>query len=253
MNCLKKSSLYLVLTLALAGASRLAAEKMTLTDKQGRALTADVLAVEKDAGKVKIQREDGQIFSLPLENLSQADHDKLLKLADTLAAAEAAKPLKPDAIKLELSRGNFKTTRKSEDITLTSGDIVKDGITITQENWGYALTISNRTPKAIDELRAEYRLFATVDDMGVADDKLVLKKKAYKTPIEKIEALDKITLRTETIVAVKSALKGNIYVAKTGRSESSERLYGIWLRVFRGDQLVQEIAMPDSLRTKQKW
>jgi len=253
MDYLNKTAVYLALTLLLAGASRLSAEKMTLTDKQGRALTADVLAVEKDAGKVKIQREDGQIFSLPLDNLIQADHDKLLKLADTLAAVEAAKPLKPDALKLELNRGNFKTTKKSEDVTLTTGVTVKDGVTITQENWGYALTISNRTPKPIDELRAEYRLFATVDNMGVAEDKLVLKKKAYKTPIEKIESLNKTTLRTETIVAVKMAYNGNIVSAKTGRSESGERLYGIWLRVFRGDQLVQEIAMPDSLRTKEKW
>ncbi len=253
MNYLNPKNVYIVLTLALASTSHLSAEKMLLTDKQGRALTADVLAVEKDAGKVKIQRDDGQIFSLPLDNLIQADHDKLLKLADTLAAAEASKPLKPDAIKLELSRGNFKTTKKSEDVKLTTGDTVKDGVTITQENWGYALTISNRTPKPIDELRAEYRLFATVDNMAVAEDKLVLKKKAYTTPIEKIDALNKITLRTETIVAVKMAYNGNIVSAKTGRSESGERLYGIWLRVFRGDQLVQEIAMPDSLRTKEKW
>jgi hypothetical protein len=236
-----------------AGASRLAAEKMTLTDKQGRGLTADVLAVEKDAGKVKIQRDDGQIFSLPIDTLIKADQDKLLALAETLAAAEAAKPLKPDAIKVELNRGNFKTIKKSEDVKLNTGDTVKDGVTIIQENWGYALTISNRTPKPIEELRAEYRLFATVDNMSVAEDKLVLKKKAYKTSVDKIAALDKTTLRTETIAAVKMAFNGNIVAAKTGRSESSERLYGIWLRIFRGDQLVQEIAMPDSLRTKEKW
>jgi len=253
MNCINKTASYLFLTLLLVSGSRLSAEKMTLTDKQGRALKADVLAVEKEAGTVKIQRDDGQVFNLHLDSLIKEDHDKLLKLAETLAAAEAAKPLKPDAIKIELNRGNFKTTKKSEDVKLTSGDTVKDGVTITQENWGYALTISNRTPKPIDELRAEYRLFATVDNMSVAEDKLVLKKKAYKTPIEKIEALDKTTMRTETITAVKMAFNGNIVSSKTGRSESGERLYGIWLRLYRGDQLVQEIAMPDSLRTKEKW
>jgi hypothetical protein len=65
--------------------------------------------------------------------------------------------------------------------------------------------------------------------------------------------MGKITARTETILAVKTALNGNIVAAGTGRFESSERLYGIWLRVYRGDQLVQEIAMPEGLRTKQKW
>ena len=253
MSHLNPKSVFLVLTLAVVGTSHLSAEKMLLTDKQGRSLTADVLAVEKDAGKVKIKRDDGQVFTLPLDHLIKADQDNLLTLADTLAAAEAAKPLKPDAIKLEINRGNFKTTKKTEDVKLNTGDTVKDGLTITQENWGYALTISNRTPKPLEELRAEYRLFATVDNMGVAEDKLVLKKKAYSSPINKIDALDKTTLRTETITAVKMAFNGNIVSAKTGRSESGERLYGIWLRVFRGDQLVQEIAMPDSLRTKEKW
>ena len=242
MNYLNKTSVYLALTLLLAGASRLSAEKMTLTDKQGRALTADVLAVEKDAGKVKIQRDDGQTFSLSLDNLIKPDQDKLLALAETLAAAEAAKPLKPDALKLELSRGNFKTTKKTDGVE-----------NIIEENWGYALTITNRTPKPIDGLRADYRLFATVDNPGVVQDKLVLKKKAYKINLPMISALDKNIVRTETITAIKMELQPGWVYTGTGRTGSSERLYGIWLRVFRGDQLVQEIAMPDSLRTKEKW
>jgi hypothetical protein len=242
MNYLNKTSVYLALTLLLAGASRLSAEKMTLTDKQGRALTADVLAVEKDAGKVKIQRDDGQIFILPLDNLIKPDQDKLVALAETLAAAEAAKPLKPDALKLELSRGNFKTTKKTEGVT-----------NIIEENWGYALTITNRTPKPIDGLRTEYRLFATVDNPGEAPDKMTLKKKAYNTTVPMISALDKTIVRTETIIAIKTQLHPGWVYRNSRRTESGERLYGIWLRVFRGDQLVQEIAMPDSLRTKEKW
>ena len=251
MNHLKKIALLLALVGGLTGASRLAAEPLTLTDKQGRALTAEILSVEK--GLVKIKREDGQVFSLPLDNLSEADQVKLAALSEKLATAEAAKPLSAAAIKIELNRGNFKTVKKTEDVKLKTGTTVPDGLAITQENWGYALTISNTTPKPIEGLRAEYRLFATVDSMGTAEDKKGLKKKPYKTPIETIDALGKITFRTETITAVKMAFVGNIVSANTGRSESGERLYGIWLRVFRGDQLVQEIAMPDSLRTKEKW
>jgi hypothetical protein len=253
MNHIKKISALLVLNLALTGATRLSAEKMTLTDKKGRAIAAEVLEVEKVSGKVKFKREDGQVFSLPIDSLAIDDQKKLLALSDVLAAKEAAKPLPADAIKIDLSRGNFKTTKKNEDVKLTSGDTVKDGVTITTENWGYTLTIANRTPKQLDGLHAEYRLFATVDKMSVADDKLVLKKKSYETPIDSIFALDKITVRTETITAIKMAFNGNIFSAKTGRNESEERLYGIWLRLFRGDQMVQEIAMPDSLRTKEKW
>lgn len=251
MNYLKKTALFLALNFALTGESRLAAESVTLTDKQGRVISAEVLSVEKS--KVTIKRADGQVFSLPLDALIETDQTKLAGLAEKLAAAEAAKPLSAAAIKIELSRGNFKTVKKTENVKLNTGETVPDGLAITQENWGYAMTIINTTPKPIEGLSAEYRLFATVDSMGTAEDKKGMKKKPYKTPIETIDALGKITLRTETITAVKMAFVGNIVSANTGRSESGERLYGIWLRVFRGDQLVQEIAMPESLRTKEKW
>ena len=240
MNYLKKTALLMALNVGLTAASRLAAEPLTLTDTQGRALTAEVLSVEKT--KVTIKRADGQVFSLPLDNLIAADQTKLAALAEKLATAEAAKPLAADAIKIELNRGNFKTTKKTEDV-----------ITTIQENWGYALTISNHTPKPVEGLRAEYRLFATVDNPGVTQDKLILKKKAYKTSIEPLGALEKITFRTETITAIKTELPPGYVYSNSGRTESGERLYGIWLRIFRGDQLVKEIAMPESLRTKEKW
>lgn len=237
--------------LILTCASQLSAEVMTLTNTQGKSLTADIIAVESD--HVKIKREDGQAFSIPLDSLRLADQKRVVQLAQKMAAEEAAKPLAPDAIKVELSRKIFKTTSQKEDIKLTTGATVHGGATITQENWGYSLTLTNHTAKPIQGLHTEYRLFATVDELSVADDKLVLKKKAYTTPIDPIKEMNKITVNTESISTTKTALSGNIYSSKSGRNESGERLYGIWLKIFKGDQLVYELAMPESLRTKQKW
>ncbi|MET0261522.1 MAG: hypothetical protein ABW223_01400, partial [Rariglobus sp.] len=51
------------------------ADVFTLTDKQGRSLKAEVLSVSND--QVKIKRNDGQTFNLPLATLAPEDQEKL--------------------------------------------------------------------------------------------------------------------------------------------------------------------------------
>ena len=233
-----------ILGLALIGSGHLSAEVHTLTDKQGRVITAEVLSV--DNGQVKIKREDGQVFSLPLDSLSQADQAKVV-------AAEADKPLAADAIQVDLSRAKFSTSSKDVDVKLTGGSVVPKGQTIVEEKWGYSTMVNNHTPRPIAGLRAEYRLYATVDSVGVAEDKLVLKKKAYTTPIENIPGFGKVTFRTETVTAVQTHFNGNIKATDSGRSSSEERLYGVWMKIMSGDKVVYETSMPPSLSTKQKW
>jgi hypothetical protein len=222
------------------------AELFTLTDKQGRSIKADVLSVSD--GQVKIKRDDGQTFNVPLASLGDDDQKKLR----AWSAEQAIKTLPPGAIQVELSRGKFDTIKKDIDVTLTNGDIVKNGRTLTEEKWGYAVTVSNRTSQPVENLRAEYLLFATVDNIHVKEDK-GLKRKRYKTPIATVPELGKISFRTETISAVKSKYNGNITSAKTGDSTTRETPYGIWLRVYRGNDMLYEAAMPDSLRTAEKW
>jgi hypothetical protein len=228
-----------------AGLSLARAETQTLTDKQGRSLKADVISVSGD--KVKIKRDDGQTFELPLSNLSDDDQSRLKAWAKT----EAAKSLPDDALVVEFSRGKFETTKKDIEVKLVGGGVVKDGMTVTEEKWGYAITLTNRTTQPIENLRTEYILFATVDSVHTEDKGM--RKKNYKTAIETIPTLGKTTFRTETISAVKTKYNGNIVSAKTGESSSRETLFGIWIRIYRGDQLVYENSMPGTLRTTEKW
>ncbi len=242
---LSRHSLLLAILLALTGApSR--AELLTLTDKQGRSILADVLSIQN--GQVKIKRDDGRVFELPLDTLKDDDQKKL----NEWAAQEAVKPLPPGALQVELSRGVFKTDKRVVDVTLVGGDVVKNGQTITEEKWGYGVTIINKTARSVDNLRTEYRLFATVDNIHVKE-KQGLKKKSYRSAIENVPELGRITFRTETVSAIKTKYNGNIHSAKTGDTSSRETLHGIWIRIYRGDDLVYETAMPDSLRTSETW
>jgi len=222
----------------------------TFTDKQGRSLKAEVISVEDD--KVTIKREDGQTFSLSLDTLSD-DDQKALK---DWAAQQAAKPksLPPGAIAVTLSRAIFDTNKKTVDVKLTTGETVKNGRTLTEDKWGYAVNLTNRTSQPIDNLRTEYRLFATIDDIQVkAGVKQGLKKKAYTSKIPAIKEFGQLAFRTETISAIKSKYNGNIVAANSGESSSRETLSGIWIRIYQGDDLVYETSLPDSLRTTEKW
>jgi hypothetical protein len=222
------------------------AEPQTLTDKQGRSLKAEVISVSGD--QVKIKRDDGQTFNLPLASLSEDDQKKL----KTWAEKEASKALPSGALTVELSRAKFETTKKDVDVTLSTGGIAKNGLTITNEKWGYTVTVANHTSQPLEHLRAEYRLFATVDDIQVKE-KQGLKKKSYQRQIETIAELSHISFRTDTISAIKSKFNGNIVATKSGDSSSRETLHGIWLRIYRGDELVYEDAMPKSLSTTESW
>ncbi len=235
-----------LLFIAASSISLVQAEVQTLTDKQGRSIKADVLSVRGD--QVKIKREDGQIFNLSLANLAEDDQKSLKAWGEK----EAAKGLPPGAIQVEMSRAKFDTSKKDIDVTLTNGDIVKNGRTITEEKWGYAVTISNRTPQPIAKLRAEYLLFATTDDLHVKE-KQGLKKKRHASSIETIPELDRTAFRTETISAMKSKYNGNIVSAKSGDTTSRESLHGIWMRIYRDDELIYEAASPETLRTTEKW
>lgn len=243
-----RSSFACTFALAIAlisGASRLHAEPFTLTDKQGRSLKAEVLSVTDD--QVKIKREDGQTFNLSLATLTADDQRKLKEWA-----AKEAKSIPPGAIQVELSRGIFKTEKKDDDVTLTNGNVIKDGRTTTEDKWGYNVTITNKASKPIENLHAEYLLFATVDSVHVKE-KQAMKKKNYRSAIETVPALSRIIFRTETISAFKMKYNGNIVSAKTGDSSSRETLTGIWIRIYSGDELVYEGVTPESLRITEKW
>ncbi|HEY9250933.1 MAG TPA: hypothetical protein VIO38_17450 [Rariglobus sp.] len=236
----------IALTVATGLFDRLQAEPFTLTDKQGRSIKAEVLDVTGD--QVKIKRDDGQTFNLSLSVLAEEDQKKL----KAWSAAEAAKALPPGAIQVELSRGIFKTEKRDSDVTLVGGEIIKNGRTTTEDKWGYKVTIANKTPRPIENLRAEYRLFATVDDVHVKG-KQGLKKKTYQSALESIPELGRTVFQTETISALKTKYNGNIVSAKTGDSTSRETLYGIWIRIYRGEELLYEESMPVSLMTAEKW
>ncbi|MFH1499049.1 MAG: hypothetical protein ABII82_14625 [Verrucomicrobiota bacterium] len=216
----------------------------TFTDTQGRSIRAQLIDATDD--EVTIKREDGRTFTLKVDQLSAADQKVIREFA------KRPRPIPAGALQVEMSRGMFSSEKKDSDVILTTGKIVKNGRTTTTEKWGYTITLNNKSPEPIKGLRAEYRLFATVDNVH-EKGKQGLKKTAYSTKIETIPLHDRVSFRTETIDASKMRYNGNIVSAATGDSTSRETLVGIWIRIYRDQELVMESSMPAGLADKEQW
>lgn len=227
----------LALTLTLVLAPLLSrAETFTLTDKQGRSIKADVISVADN--QVKIKRDDGQTFDLAINTLSEDDQKKLKDWA-----AKDATRIPASALKIELNRGVFKTDKKD-----------KDGMTLTQEKWGYNITVTNQSAKPIPTLTLKYVLFVKPDlGPGKDDENPKLKRSIGTADIAGIQPLSKVELRTDSIDIYKQKLKpGYVWRGAGGTEMIRDTLCGVWLRVYAGDELVSETCVPESLMKTEK-
>lgn len=225
------------------------AETRTLTDTQGRTIQADVIGVEGD--QVRIRRADGQVFDLPLDRLAEADRKALV--AWEKERASKPRPLPPGSFDVQMSRGKFASETVETDVKLTSGAVVKNGRITTEEKWGFSFMLNNRSSAPLAGLRAEYILFATKDDVHKAGKNEGLRRARHRAKIDDIPAFGRVDFRTETVSAFKMKYRGNIVSAATGDSKSRESLYGVWIKIFRGDELIYEAASPERLMQEEQW
>jgi hypothetical protein len=226
------------------------AETFTLTDKQGRSLKADVVSVEEDTAQIK--REDGQAFDLTISTLIDEDQKKLR----AWAAIENAKPkpIPANAIEVINGRGKFSSSKVEKTETYqvpvyrsngsgggsTSMETRTRTLVTTTEQWGYSVTVTNRSLGPISGLRAEYALFTN-------DGNSRSRGSTSSMPIGTLKSSGSIILKTNTVPLVKSAYKG------TTAKPAGGQLTGIWVRIYRGEDLISETSSPETIRTTERW
>lgn len=225
----------------------------TLTAADGRTIEADVTGFEGD--KVSIKRADsGQAFTLPISSFAEADQVALRAEAEE-AAKQAAKPvpLRDGDIQVELSRVRFGTRKSSQDVTMADGSISKDLLAITEDDWGYTITLKNNTRRRVEGLRAEYILYTKVDVIDKTNRSPSIRRKGFALVFEPVPLGGRVSAKSEAVVTRKTELRGGYVWGGTGDKDTRDTLHGIWLRVYQGDTLVLEVSSPDGLRTSEKW
>jgi hypothetical protein len=222
----------IALTLLALISSPLSAETLTLTDKQGRSISADVISVENEIAKIK--RTDGQTFDLPLANLVDADQEKLrawVKPAEPDVKKPDAPALTASSLLITASRGKF-----SSENLFVSGTYKH-----AHEQWGYSLQVTNTTLKPIDDIRIEYNLYgSTFMDLPSATTR------TGRIPVGRLAARAASTpVRTQSVEVCKrrDAEYGNF----------GGEMRGIWIRVYVAEKLLVEQITPVGLDKTQKW
>lgn len=234
----------------LGGLTRLDAR--TLTSADGRAIEAEVLGFD-GTEKVRIKRADtGQTFTLPIDTFGEADA-KALRAEAKEAAEKPAPPPGERDIAIELSRVRFDSRKTAEDIQLSDGSTARKAFVITDEDWGYSVTLRNTTGLPVEKLRIEYLLYVKVDVVEGREGKPGLRRQAGKAAYETLPANGRATVKTSAITTRETELKRGIQWRGTNDSKTRDTLHGIWLRLYQGDKLVSETASPTTLMSEGRW
>jgi len=214
----------------------------TLTDTQGRSITADVISI--DGNQVKIKRNDGQSFELAINSLIEDDQKKLRDWQKR----EADKPIPDGAIQVGSSRSKFDSKRTQQSVTVvtpyTDGTTKSEKRTriTTDESWGFSITVSNQSLNTIDGLRAEYVLFT-----GGGPKSSPSPGRPATLQVGTLKSRGQAILKTNTV-----------NFTKTNWSDESSpglgsQLHGVWVRIYRNDLLLKEYSSPETLQSTQQW
>lgn len=233
----------------LLGVAPARAELFTLTDTQGRSIQAEIIAVEGDAATIK--RADGQAFKLPLEKLTQVDQARLREWAKDQKTKAPVFPA--GAIKVTPTKKRVSKKEIEQDVTLTTQETIKAGKTITEEQWGYELEIVSATGIDLSGLKIEYRLFVNEDNVHVSDREEGFRSQKYSAELPDLPGYGRTTFTTKTMLAKSERYAKGIRAGETGARKSDESLAGIWVKIYRGKELIYDWVTPERLRNGSNW
>lgn len=213
----------------------------TLTSQDGRTIEVEILAYDGDSIRIK-RKDGGQTFTVPIESFSAADQRALR--AEAKAEAAKPKPVPAGSVNIELSRGMFSSEKRES-----------TGLTYTHEQWGFNVVITNRSGPLLENLRVEYLLLLEPNPHHTApSERNKLKRTTGKETLEPLATGTRTQFRTSTVEAVKVALKpGWVWADEDRKRTTRDKLYGIWVRVYRGDELISEATTPSSIVNREKW
>lgn len=235
---------HMMLLLALAGlgvtTEGRSGEIRTFTNKQGVAIQAEFIALTD--GVVKIKRDDGRVFDLPLSALSDADQ-KWIKV-------EAAKPaaIPASALEVQMVRATYSTKKDEKS---------QKGLILTVDDAGYRVSITNRSSQTLPKLTARYRVFVQNDPGSFKD----AEKEGGIRHVDNVAELNDLApfknteFRTDPIQLASTKLQRG-YVWKDNkkpREKIADEIIGIQLRIYSGSQLISEQHVPPSLEKTQPW
>ena len=189
------------------------AESREFTDKQGRKLQGEIIAVSGDQVQIK-RSADAKLFALPIKQFVEEDQ----KAVALFAATNVKHNFEVKYAKTKLG----KSKSKSDDVTLEA------------ERWAYKIALRNLSAVDADDVRLDYWLFRRIDDGKIKSAPRV--DSTGSLTIASIKKAATYEFTTEPVTLEKTQLDAGYYYLDGTKSKSADSMGGLALRIFRGDK-----------------
>ncbi len=227
--------LYLLSMILFSGLIASAAEEYhTFTNSNGVTIKAKPLRMQGD--RVEIEREDGQTFVVDPAIFTSEDREFLAQWRKERAIDKGA---------IEVAAKSATTRKVKEDNGAVEYKIFKGY---------YKVSVSNTSEMTFKDLKAEYRFFVFENEIA-ADKRSDGKLKRYKgdTKITSLAPYGNFEFETDKAEMKESKLASGWYYVGGGKDKSEDELEGIWVRIYKDEDIVGEYAYPSTLPEKEKW
>ena len=122
-----------------------------------------------------------------------------------------------------------------------------------EESWGYVVTIANHSFKDIPDLRVEYVVFSKHQRFGSKSDEPKPERRSESKALGNLPNNGKTNFETGQVTLKKARLKADWYYSNGAKGKAKDELSGLWLRIYSGNDLIDEFAQPAALKTEEKW
>lgn len=211
-------------------------EMRSFTDTSGRKIEGTILSGTE--ATVSIEVSGGKEYTLPIAKFSEADQEFIREWV-------ASHPSQAASFKFDLAETTKRTGREQR----KSGDME-----VSEEKWVYFLRLRNKSTSESGELELRYRVFVSQAPEGDSKDRPVRTVDGAKG-IASLKPNAEAESQTPPVMLTETQLTGAARYADGGRNKKTEKLEGIWVKVFqkgiriweirKGNSPVKEAAWPD--------
>lgn len=226
-------SVSLVLGLILLAPWLVWAQVRTFTDTEGKTIEAEL--IEADAGSVRVRRDDGVVFDVARERLSESDQEFIDQWIRQRAFAYGGIEVNAWRVRLKSDRDQTKSSVR------------------TTEEWCYKFSVQNHSRMTLDRLAVEYRIFWIDDRSNVKSENLPRLRVEGTDRIPALAPHESAELTTKTITLRGTKLRPGRRYAGTGKHRVEDSIAGIWIRVMQDDVVLHEFARPSRLIKEERW
>jgi hypothetical protein len=208
------------------------------TDTKGRKLDGEIVSV--DAGQATLKLANGGLMPIALTTFSAADQKYIQEWA--------AQNVKYN-FEVKVGREKVGAAKKKVDDSPLGG-LVSSVLKEQEEKWVYKLSLRNLARSDATGLVAKYWIFRR-EDTGKAIAAPVLEVSGSKSVADaKKGAIVEVV--TDPVTLTKTQLQGGLAYADGARNNTSDKMGGVVLRLFKEDRQIFEFATDEKLKAAAK-